>query len=87
MTLDKLLGYSAADLEALSDAELEAMFLPYLKWSRPDQAPKVFKAGNKLLAGASGQSQKSQLAHASAKAAAAVDMLKLFLDKNPVFKQ
>lgn len=41
MTLEELIGCSADQLEALSDAQLEAILAPYFKVTRPEFAGKT----------------------------------------------
>jgi hypothetical protein len=43
MTIEELLDCSAAKLAAMSDAELEEHFKPYLTITRPELAPKPIK--------------------------------------------
>lgn len=43
MTIEKLLGLSAKEWEALSDAELEAMLKPYFDVTRPTKEMSVRK--------------------------------------------
>ena len=81
MTLDKLLGYSAAELTALSDEALLTLFQPYLVYSRPDLAVKPARQS----AQRSESSAASQMKAARAKQAAASDMLRMFAEKFPGF--
>lgn len=43
MTIEQLLGKSAAELKALTDKELEEYFKPYLTVTRPELAEKPTK--------------------------------------------
>lgn len=48
MTLEKLLGYTAAEWESLSDAQLEAILSPYFKVTRPESSGKsISKSASK----------------------------------------
>lgn len=38
MTLEKLLGMSANELESMTEAQLKEYFSPYLKYTRPELA-------------------------------------------------
>ena len=62
MTWRKLLGYDAAELKAMTDAQLLELFGPCLKVTRPDQAPRL-------------DTKKSTLPSNKAKTAAANDIL------------
>lgn len=49
MTIDKLLGYTSAELEALDKSgKLEEILQPYLKVTRPELAEKPSSTGGRI---------------------------------------
>jgi len=44
VTIDKLLGYTSAELRAISDADAAKLFEPYLHITRPERAVRVESA-------------------------------------------
>lgn len=50
MTIEQCIGMSAQELEAMTDADLEKHFGHLLNVTRPEQAPRVVRQEQKVLA-------------------------------------
>lgn len=49
MTIEQAIGMSAAELEAMTDVDLEKHFGQYLLVTRPEHAPKQIKQEQRVL--------------------------------------
>ena len=81
MTIEKLLGYTLSELEAMSDAELDEKFKPHYQMTRPELAKKPGSSVTSRHNTASAQQGRMMFRDESRKVAD--NLMKMLLSQHP----